>query len=165
MLILGSDGKTPEEQTKQILQIHAILPGQKPERQFNIPSRTNSLNRVPTITSTKNAQSESHHLPTSEEEVTNDLTGLKLDDKLAPSNSLPRDVKTVDAQNQPITPIHKPTSVSTTISEDRKADIAQELPPSKLLHSNPKNETNLNDALRRKDSETQEDDEFHDAES
>ncbi|OAL57353.1 hypothetical protein IQ07DRAFT_33712 [Pyrenochaeta sp. DS3sAY3a] len=159
------DGKTPEEQTKQILQIHAILPGQKPERQFNIPSRTNSLNRVPTITSTKNAHSESHHLPTSQEEVMNDLSGLNLDDKLTPSNSLPRDVKTVDAQNQPITPTHTPTSLPTTISKDRKADIAQELPPSKLLHSNPKNEANLNDALRRKDSETQEDDEFHDAES
>jgi len=36
------DGKTPEEQTKQILQIAAILPGQKPDSRFSIPSRKNS---------------------------------------------------------------------------------------------------------------------------
>ncbi|KAJ9662124.1 Oxysterol-binding protein OBPa [Coniosporium apollinis] len=33
------DGRTPEEQTKQILQVAAILPGQTPERRFSIPER------------------------------------------------------------------------------------------------------------------------------
>ncbi|EON68463.1 hypothetical protein W97_07673 [Coniosporium apollinis CBS 100218] len=33
------DGRTPEEQTKQILQVAAILPGQTPERRFSIPGR------------------------------------------------------------------------------------------------------------------------------
>jgi hypothetical protein len=42
ILILSSDGKTPDEVAKQILQIHAILPGQKPERQFNIPIRSST---------------------------------------------------------------------------------------------------------------------------
>lgn len=168
MLISQSDGKTPEEQVKQILQIHAVLPGQKPDRQFNIPSRTNSLNPTQTPASTRNIQpvkSEPQHLPASEKEVISDFTNLKLDDGLAPRNSLPRDVKIVDTQNQPITPTHKHKSVPDTISNERKEEIAQELPPSKLLHSNPKDEASKNDALRRKDSETQEEDEFHDAES
>ena len=38
-------------------------------------------------------------------------------------------------------------------------------PPSKLLHSNPAPEPTRDDKLRRKDSETQEEDEFHDAHS
>jgi hypothetical protein len=41
MLTKCSDGKTPEEVVKQILSIHAILPGQKPDKQFSIPSRAN----------------------------------------------------------------------------------------------------------------------------
>jgi hypothetical protein len=39
MLTLNSDGKTPEEQVEQILQIAAILPGQTPARKSNIPVR------------------------------------------------------------------------------------------------------------------------------
>ncbi len=34
-----SDGRTPEEQVKQILQIAPILPGQTPDRRFSIPER------------------------------------------------------------------------------------------------------------------------------
>ncbi|KAF2812926.1 oxysterol-binding protein [Mytilinidion resinicola] len=41
------DGKTPEEQTKQILHIAAILPGQEaPNRRFSIPSRKSSRESV-----------------------------------------------------------------------------------------------------------------------
>jgi hypothetical protein len=39
------------------------------------------------------------------------------------------------------------------------------LPASKLLNSNPEPEPSTHDKLRRKDSETQEDDEFVDAQS
>lgn len=42
-----SDGRTPEEKTKQILGIAAILPGQSPRRKFSIPQRR-SVDRVPT---------------------------------------------------------------------------------------------------------------------
>lgn len=35
-----SDGATPEEQTKQILDIAPILPGQKPQRRFSIPEKS-----------------------------------------------------------------------------------------------------------------------------
>lgn len=34
-----SDGTTPEEQTKQILNVTAILPGQTVDRRFSIPER------------------------------------------------------------------------------------------------------------------------------
>jgi hypothetical protein len=36
-------------------------------------------------------------------------------------------------------------------------------PPSKLLHSTPKEPAGSNKALRRMDTETEEEDEFHDA--
>ncbi|TID15939.1 Oxysterol-binding protein [Venturia nashicola] len=41
------DGRTPEEQVKQILNIAAILPGQQPNRRFSIPERNHSLDKVP----------------------------------------------------------------------------------------------------------------------
>ncbi|KAF2458292.1 putative oxysterol binding protein [Lineolata rhizophorae] len=44
------DGKTPAEQTRQILQIAAILPGHDPHRRFSIPSRKTSLETVPRAT-------------------------------------------------------------------------------------------------------------------
>jgi hypothetical protein len=43
--------------------------------------------------------------------------------------------------------------------------IDQAIPPSKLLNSNPEPEPRRHDRLHRKDSETQEDDEFVDAQS
>lgn len=39
---LCRDATTPEEQTKQILNIAAILPGQKPDSKFRIPTRRES---------------------------------------------------------------------------------------------------------------------------
>lgn len=39
---LSSDAPTPAEQVKQILNIAAILPGQKPDSKFNIPARRES---------------------------------------------------------------------------------------------------------------------------
>jgi hypothetical protein len=52
-----------------------------------------------------------------------------------------------------------------TISESRERELAAELPPSKLLNSNPEPEPRRDDALRRMDSETQEVEEFVDAQS
>jgi oxysterol-binding protein-related protein 8 len=43
MLTSGRDGSTPEEQTTQIMQITAILPGQSPPKRFTIPSRKSSV--------------------------------------------------------------------------------------------------------------------------
>ncbi|KAF2124350.1 hypothetical protein P153DRAFT_370803 [Dothidotthia symphoricarpi CBS 119687] len=49
------DGRTPEEQVKQILQIHAILPGQKPDQKFEIPTRNNGVQQTPTEPSVPDA--------------------------------------------------------------------------------------------------------------
>ena len=46
-----------------------------------------------------------------------------------------------------------------------QSHTAETNPPSKLLNSNPASEPTREDKLRRKDSETQEEDEFHDAHS
>lgn len=179
-LIGSRDGKTPEEQVKQILQIHAILPGQKPERQFNIPSRANSLR--PTLTNqsvqdgppAQPVESAPAVQPQQQEQAVGNLIDLH-DPADSPANvrayepthriSLPKDIKTVDPNYPPTLPIQSPQSPHVDISPEKKEKIAQELPPSKLLHSNPQEETHANDLLKRKDSETQEDDEFHDAQS
>jgi hypothetical protein len=42
-LTSSRDGSTPEEQTMQIMQITAILPGQSPPKRFTIPSRKSSV--------------------------------------------------------------------------------------------------------------------------
>jgi hypothetical protein len=70
-----------------------------------------------------------------------------------------------DPSNPPLVPFQKPKSQPKIIAPADQDRLAQELPKSKLLHSNPEPEPRKNDLLRRKDSETQEDDEFHDAES
>lgn len=46
------DGKTAEEQIKQILNFAAILPGQTPQQRFSIPSRKSGLSRQSTLTET-----------------------------------------------------------------------------------------------------------------
>lgn len=171
------DGKTPEEQVKQILQIHAILPGQKPERQFNIPSRANSLRPVQSNQSVQEgAPAHTIHPahPTQQQQSVGNLIDLD-DPSDRPANaqadgpihriSLPRDINTTDPNNPPTLPFQTPKSPDKDISPDTKAKIAQELPPSRLLHSNPKEESHANDLLKRKDSDTLEEDEFHDAQS
>lgn len=54
---------------------------------------------------------------------------------------------------------------STYASPPAQTHTTEVNPPSKLLHSNPAPEPTRDDKLQRKDSETQEEDEFHDAHS
>ncbi|KAH8723763.1 hypothetical protein GQ44DRAFT_619635 [Phaeosphaeriaceae sp. PMI808] len=186
------DAKTPEEIIKQILQIHAILPGQKPERQFTIPVRTNSqLQKTQSIPHQNPAQASIPEQPTSQHPVqpsepaqtaeaiqTATVSSpqhlqkgfgnlINLDDP-APDvldNSLSKNTFQSDPSNPAIIPYGKPKSQPENISDNTKTKIAQELPPSKLLNSNPASEPHSGDRLRRKDSETQSDDEFVDAQS
>ncbi|CAO2649835.1 Nn.00g011270.m01.CDS01 [Neocucurbitaria sp. VM-36] len=168
------DGKTPEEQVKQILNIHAILPGQKPQRQFNIPTRTNSLQPTEVkqpVHSEKPAQpvhpvrTEPQALPQHQEQVVSGLNNLNLDGPAAPRHSIPKDTHASKPLNNPLVPSHELKSPAGELSPETRDKIAEELPPSKLLHSNPAPEPKNPDLLRRKDSETQEDDEFVDAQS
>lgn len=135
---------------KQILQISAILPGQSPHRQFNIPSRNNSLTQVPTR-STIHSQVNPENPRQSEPQ-------LILGDLIDLSDSTPQPQQ---QQQQPPPP--PPKKQPTGSKED---DLMAGIPPSKLLHSNSnrdKQQPSNMDLLRRMDSETQEEEEFHDA--
>lgn len=147
------DGKTPDEQIKQILQIAAILPGQTPHRQFNIP-RHNSLERLPTRSSVQ-ADAEKPKVEEPQQQAFGDL--IDLSDPVVPQSN---------AQSQPQPQLPKPSKVAPKAeSQDSKDDdLMKGIPPSKLLHSTP-GEPSHGKTLRRKDSDTQEDDEFHDANS
>jgi oxysterol-binding protein-related protein 8 len=54
------DAKTPEEQTKQILNIAAVLPGQSPERRFSIPSRKSTADVATGAEAVKQAAGTEH---------------------------------------------------------------------------------------------------------
>ncbi|KAI8932272.1 hypothetical protein NX059_010473 [Plenodomus lindquistii] len=201
------DGKTPEEKTKQILQIHAILPGQKPDRQFNIPSRTNSLrpaqthpsqpavapsveaqppqpndhvNDLPSVQPVQSSPTPIESVHRSEQSQSQPLdaqfVGLNLDKTLStntndPSSRAPPsqpNVTTDPSKSQPV-PFQKIPSETNTgiegLDSHLQQKVEQELPKSKLLHSNPEPEPRRDDMLARKDSDTNEVDEFHDAQS
>jgi hypothetical protein len=68
-----------------------------------------------------------------------------------------------DPSNPPTVPFQKPVSQPQTISPEYREKMEEELPKSKLLNSNPAPEPRKNDLLRRKDSDTHEDEDFHDA--
>lgn len=70
-----------------------------------------------------------------------------------------------DPSNPAITPHGNHKSQPNTVPDSTQAKIEAELPPSKLLNSNPEPEPHGADKLHRKDSETQEDEEFVDAQS
>jgi oxysterol-binding protein-related protein 8 len=144
ILIVPRDGKSPQEQIKQILQIAAILPGQTPHRPFNIP-RHASLDKVPTRQSLVDTNPEPQEKPKPEtkQETLGDLIDLS------------------DPVPQP--PPKEPVKSKSLI--DLEADQQKGIPPSKLLHSHPKDPEANNSALRRYDTETNEEDEFHDAHS
>ncbi|CAI6334725.1 unnamed protein product [Periconia digitata] len=163
------DGKTPEQQVEQILQIAAILPGQTLTRKFSIPSRSGTANtsRVPPAQQQSTlgdeqpqheAQSQ-HQLTPQEKQTTDDL--IDLSDPVVPAQtSKPTTVTTAPVpQDQPEP---KPAPPQPDNREDKNHAFAKELPPSKLLNS-VQGEPGGGNALRRYDSETQEEDEFHDA--
>ncbi|KAF1916560.1 hypothetical protein BDU57DRAFT_449403 [Ampelomyces quisqualis] len=182
------DGETPDDITKQILQIHAILPGQKPERQFDIPGRSarqyQSVQETPQqpasqelmtqdaalhdTTAQPTAQpfcSEPGPSPTAFTPISSDSINLDGSAPLEPNRSLSKNTFPSNPSNPPLVPLEKPGPHPEVISDSTEAKIAKDLPPSKLLNSNPEPEPFRHDKLRRRDSETQEDDEFVDAQS
>jgi hypothetical protein len=193
------DGKTPQEVSKQILQIYAILPGQKPDRQFNIPSRGNSSqdNTLPSSHesasqqtahppehSSSQASGSSHSAPQQSSQQAaqpvafepvpasqksnrdvDQLIHATQATSLEPSRALTKNTFNRDPTNPEVTPLDKPKSFGENVPASTQEKIAKELPPSKLLNSNPAPEPKRDDSLRRQDSETHEEDEFHDAQS
>ena len=83
---------------------------------------------------------------------------------LTPSHSLSKGTFDSDPSNPPVIPAGRPSArPNDEIPESMREQIARELPPSKLLNSNPQVEPRRNDTLHRKDSETLEVEEFVDA--
>jgi hypothetical protein len=158
----SSDGKTPEEITKQILQVAAILPGQKPDERFSIPSRKNTSTTIPTSEETAQVTNPETH--TTENEPT----------KAEPTTT--SDVHSIPTPNfQTIPPT--PANAKYTNKVISGADIdgsgaeAKDLVPDmagldiigksgRTLSS----ATNEKATLKRLDSQTSELDEFYDAE-
>lgn len=70
-----------------------------------------------------------------------------------------------DPTKPPTVPFQKPKSQPVNLPDAKKEQIAQELPPSKLLHSNPEPEPRNPNLLENTDSETHEVEEFYDAQS
>lgn len=175
-LTKSSDGKTPEEVVKQILQIYAILPGQKPDKQFNIPSRTSSVHQAHAHESTQPIE----QVPTEQSAVPSEhvepaVTAQQQQQSVGPPSNfdgttahappLVHSSNSANPSNPQPPPPEKPASQLEVTSSEEQPKFAEELPPSKLLHSNPAKVASREDLLRRIDSETLEDEEFHDAQS
>jgi hypothetical protein len=79
------------------------------------------------------------------------------------SHSLSKSPFAADPSNPAVVPLGKPKTDPGPLSDSVKERIARELPPSKLLNSNPEPEPRRPDVLKRKDSETQQEEEFVDA--
>ncbi|KAF1966714.1 hypothetical protein BU23DRAFT_313075 [Bimuria novae-zelandiae CBS 107.79] len=168
------DGKTPEEQVKQILGIAAILPGQAPpNRRFSIPSRSEhndpSAAGNQTIqqsylvnNNTKPEVSQTElDLPQQKQQTSSDLIDL--------SDPAPDEGMGVNANNpkdDPRLPVEKPNSTPENSNSGKKSqdEFSESMPPSRLLNF-VDGEPGEGKALKRVDSETEEEERFHDAHS
>ncbi|KAJ4985611.1 oxysterol binding protein [Stagonosporopsis vannaccii] len=182
------DAQTPEEQVKQILQIHAVLPGQRPDRQFSIPQRNNSIpqgSAQPTaeqpaqsvngasleqpgqnVLAQQGAQQQPLLQQHVQQQAKQDPQVQQVQQQLASvdvNEPTPQARSNNGHESITFSPSqHESVSIE---SQSSQSQTTETNPPSKLLHSNPSPEPSRDDKLRRKDSETQEEDEFHDAHS
>jgi hypothetical protein len=148
-----SDGHTPEEQVKQVLNIAAILPGQQPNRRFSIPERNHSHDKVPQH---HESHPQSHPEPIQE----------SADPAPAPKGNLSNSNKEPLLYHEPTT---NPAPGYTDIKD---APVVPGMAPTDDI-SHKVQDLDLNQgldrvaspSLRRLDSVTHELDEFHDAEA
>ncbi|KAL1651101.1 Oxysterol-binding protein OBPa [Didymella pomorum] len=186
------DATTPEEQVRQILQIHAVLPGQKPEKQFSIPQRGESLSRQQTQEQPPAQPANGASLAQPEQQAVLAQQGAQLQTPVhQEAQQFAKQESQVQQVQQQLASVdlnqttpharpnsHEPISFSSyrpegdsayapppPQSQPAQGQTDNINPPSKLLHSNPAPEPTRDDKLRRKDSETHEEDEFHDAHS
>lgn len=174
-LTFGRDGKSPQEQVKQILEIAAILPGQAPHRKFSIPalSRTNTndpaaagnqaIQQTHQIKS--NTQPEVSHsepdLPQQKQQTFGDLIDLS-----DPTPNKDVDVNANNPKDPSHLPLDKPKSQPENLNPEKKSqdEFSEDLPPSKLLNF-VRDEPGQGNSLKRTDTETEEEEQFHDAHS
>jgi oxysterol-binding protein-related protein 8 len=165
------DGSTPAEQTKQILQIAAILPGQTPQGRIAIPpSRQNSYKTVPQLnqfSQTSKGESAGRDQPTSASNKNEDLIDFGQNDTPKPqSDQKPQDPSLIDLGGLSLD--DKPNKDE----RDHKAQLAhndinlmskQDEDPES--HASAKSTQSKQGSIVRQDSQTDEVDEFVDAES
>jgi len=159
------DAPTPEEQVKQILNIAAILPGQKPDRRFSIPRRNtnNSLKQVPSRQDPQPQDQQQQHLGSA---ANGNLIDLEPDSVVRQATSSAEHGVT-GIQKEPPGSASNPGAPSKQLNEANLLDLSGDM--HKLDIGNRRETKDFDDphspSLRRMDSETQDVDEFHDAES
>ncbi|KAJ4352247.1 Oxysterol-binding protein OBPa [Didymosphaeria variabile] len=168
------DGKTPQEQIKQVLEIAAILPGQAPHRKFSIPALSRTNTNDPAAAG-NHAIQQSHPIQSNTNpEVSKSDPDLQqkqqtfgdLIDLSDPTPNKDIDVNANNPNNPPQLPLDKPKSQPENFIPEKKPqdEFAEDLPPSKLLNF-VQEEPGQGPALKRMDTETEEEEQFHDAHS
>jgi hypothetical protein len=132
---LDSDGKTPEEITKQVLAITQIVPGQNQDKRFSIPSRKSTT-----------------QVPQADQQP--DDTQKSLAQSNAPSQS--------DAPPQNDAPVAATAAPKEHHASEETRDVVPDLAD---LNINAKFRPTPPGPVRRQDSQTNDIDEFHDAKS
>ncbi|KAF2430461.1 hypothetical protein EJ08DRAFT_612544 [Tothia fuscella] len=158
------DGQSPEELTKQILSIAAILPGQQVDRRFSIPERKAPL-QVSSVQGSTDAQVSSTQIEQGQNSTNGDLIDTDPGHVLRPPTTgagQHNDILPAIQNNPPGAPQTAGAAGKKTNLE-KLADGTQKAPLSGSRgHGGGGSEL---PSLRRMDSETNAVEEFHDAES
>jgi len=170
LTLSASDGKTPEEQTRQILGIVAILPGQSPKRRFSIPQRK-STEKVATRNSLNMTTNDAPRSPTSAAAPPNGAIVEQNPTKPVTARR-PHAVSAADTTERPIQ--MEPSNGPSSLLKQAASGLANKMQELKVGDEN----VNLNKPLpaapkdddptpgiKRQDSETGDIDEFQDAEA
>jgi oxysterol-binding protein-related protein 8 len=172
------DGRTSEEQTKQILGIAAILPGQDPRRRFSIPARK-SLDKIPTRSSLDQHHHHSYAVPSNggliEGQGPEERPGLRRHSQSVAMADMPAIQKSPPGFWHPKPRTDEQRDLSANLAKMRVSDLAQNSTahrPQQPPTSHPTKAENQEHEkppppriIRRQDSETNVIDEFHDAEA
>ena len=103
-LTSSSEDKSPEEITKQILQITPIIPGQTLDRRFSIPSRKGTTS-APQVAHSNQAESNLDGAG-EERDVVTDVANLNLNSKSQGRQGNPDPLKRHDSQTNEIDEFH-----------------------------------------------------------
>jgi hypothetical protein len=163
---------------KQILDIAAVLPGQAPQRKFSIPALSRTNTNDPAAAGNPAMQQSNSNLQVSRAESDLQQKQQTFSDLVDVNNSVPNkeaDVKAHNANYPPQLPVEelpldklqldKPPSDSESLSGKKaQEEFPEDMRPSKLLNF-VKDDHEPRRALRRLDTETKEEEHFHDAHS
>jgi hypothetical protein len=137
-----SDGKTPEEITKQVLAITQIVPGQSQDKRFSIPSRKN----------------------TSTTDQPDDDAQKQAAPSQAPPSQAPQQSET-SQKNAPVAAAAPPPPAAAAEVHPSSEETRDVVPEMADLNIGAKFQSSPPGPVRRTDSQTNDIDEFHDAKS